>query len=92
MLYVSKEEFNHLRSGQKYFLVEQYGTYLDASYHSGKYLIALFWLPCRLSGYYVSVKLHRDTDNISGCTAFTDYKMLDPFLTDVDVEPLYALL
>jgi hypothetical protein len=92
MLYVSPDEFNKLRPGQKCFLLKQYGTYLDASYQSGKCQVMLFWLPCASSGFYVAVELYRKIDQVRKCTAFTDYEKLDPFLTAMAVDQLYVLL
>ncbi|HWJ27381.1 MAG TPA: hypothetical protein VNS32_12625 [Flavisolibacter sp.] len=92
MLYVSSEEFNKLRPVQKRFLLEQYGTYLDASYQSGKCQVMLFWLPYAHSGFYVAVELYRKIDQVRKCTGFTDYERLDPFLKNIDVEQLYVLL
>lgn len=89
---ISLFEFNKLYPGQQYFILETFGTYLHTSFIKGQYQIALFWLPCDLSGFYVAVEVELESDKIKGCTGFIEYEKLDPFLIDIDVEPIYALL
>lgn len=81
-------DFNKLSNGEKFALLEDYGTHLEAYYLKEHHRVALF----EMDGFYVSVWLDQVKDRITRATAFTSYKGLDPFLSSIDITPAYAIL
>ena len=83
------QEFNRLPLPEKIDLVELHGIYLQVYQYTGHgFKVALF----DMRRYYCEVWLSVPTDKIENVTAFTSYKLLDPYLPMVNVNPLFKML
>jgi hypothetical protein len=81
-------QFNKLSKRQQYGLLEDYGIFLDVFRHDRTYKVALF----DYNGYYVEVWLNPRTDELLKAVAFTSYHKLDPYMKDIDIKAIHAML
>ncbi len=82
------DQFNKLTKPEKLAILEECGTHLELQMKYGGNTLALF----SLYSYYVVVTLNEKTDRLTKVAAFDDYSMLDPFLANIDLLPVYAML
>lgn len=81
-------EFNRLANPQKWAIIEDHGTYMELCRLQGELKICLF----SLADYYVEVFYHPKQDRLLKAAAFVYSNRLDPYLKQIDILPIYAVL
>lgn len=80
--------FNGLSTCDKFTLMNRKAIYLEADRLSGKYKVSLFYM----QGFYVELWLNQQTDQLEKAEGFASYRKLDPYLSGIDLTPVYVLL
>jgi hypothetical protein len=89
---VTLEQFNRLSTPEQYYILEQYGQYLEAFTIEGPFKVCLFEISYPGCNYYCSVYYNMQRDRLIKVKAFTNYSRLDKFIKIIDLAPIFSLL
>jgi 16S rRNA U1498 N3-methylase RsmE len=83
-------QFNRLSNAQKYALIEDHGVYLEVARLEAGQKVCLFSMFD--NRFYVEVFYDQKKDRLLKASAFSSYKKLDLYLSEINIQALYHLL
>ena len=81
-------QFDTLCEEEKIILIDDHGVYLDVYRRSEGCKVGLF----KLWGFYCEVWFQKKSNKMQKVKAFSNYKKLDLYLDQVDINAIYSML